>query len=207
MIKKKRKTGKMSKIIMDINDNNNNNLIQSNLIQLLREEIVEISAENPLNTVKLNEYIRMWERATSFEKMSVMEVTRPYGDHFIPQLTPVSNVRPYNNGTDTIGSYMDMIKEIAYDFKTPKRNEIDEYMYWISFIKALEKDIKKFDVTDSLRVLWDNEIYNFKYKLYERIFGLMKEKFEENIQKDFENKEKDLKDSDSKIVLNSVQTI
>lgn len=184
------------------------------ITQLLRDEIAKISMENPLNTVKLNEYIRTYERLTSFEAASVefahqlqQQDLLGSGNMHIPQLMPqYNNVRPYDN----LGSMMDIFKEIAYDLGKPKRHEIDEYMYWISFIKDLEKDIKNYKMTDRLKELWNNEIYNFRYKLYERIFGLMKEKFEDNIKKSLEEKEKDLKDSkgnDSKIVLNSIQTL
>jgi intein/homing endonuclease len=166
------------------------------ITQLLREEITKISNEEPLNTVKLNEYIRTWERLTSFERMSVMEVTQPYENMPLnmplPQMPIYNNVRPYDN----LGSIMDIFKELAYDLKMPKRHEIDEYMYWIRFIKDLEEDIKNYKMTDRLKELWDNEIYNFRYKLYERIFGLMKEKFEENIRKDLE---------DNKVVVNSIE--
>lgn len=168
------------------------------ITQLLREEIVRISNTEPLNTMKLSEYIRMLERLTSFERMSVEQVHQQelMTDNIsIPQM-PVYTGRPYDN----IGSMMDVFKELAHDLKMPKRHEIDEYMYWIRFIKDLEEDIKNYKMTDRL----DNEIDNFRYKLYERIIELMKEKFEENIKKDLENKEKESKDS--KIVLNSIQT-
>lgn len=168
------------------------------ITQLLREEIVRISNTEPLNTMKLSEYIRMLERLTSFERMSVEQVHQQelMTDNIsIPQM-PVYTGQPYDN----IGSMMDVFKELAHDLKMPKRHEIDEYMYWIRFIKDLEEDIKNYKMTDRL----DNEIDNFRYKLYERIIELMKEKFEENIKKDLENKEKELKDS--KIVLNSIQT-
>lgn len=183
-----------------------------NITQLLRDEIVKISCKEPLNTVLLNEYIRMWERLTAFEAASVDFAHQLHqqdllgsGNMHIPQLMPrYDNVRPYDN----LGSMMDIFKEIAYDLGKPKRHEIDEYMYWIRFIKDLEEDIKNYKMSDRLKELWDSEIANLRYKLYERTIGLMKEKFEDNIKKSLEEKEKDLKDSkdkDSKVLLNSIQ--
>lgn len=182
------------------------------ITQLLRDEIVKISCKEPLNTALLNEYIRMWERLTSFEAASVDFAHQLHqqdllgsGNMHIPQLMPqYNNVRPYDN----LGSIMDIFKELAYDLGKPKRHEIDEYMYWIRFIKDLEEDIKNYKMSDRLKELWDSEIANLRYKLYERTIELMKKKFEDNIQKSLEEKEKNLKDSidkDSKIVLNSIQ--
>jgi hypothetical protein len=169
------------------------------IVNGLKEEIKKLAAEENINVAKLNEYIRVYERLRAFEITTVQQAEAaiiddsrrqyyfndPVGVNVgaIPRMG-VGTVPPIVN---ELGGVFDMIREAVHDVNKPKgRPEIDDYIYWLKFLKDFKNSINKFDLTDRLSQTWDKEIDNLVYKIHQRIFTLMKRKLDESIEKDIQ---------------------
>jgi hypothetical protein len=162
------------------------------ILSLLKEEIKRLASEENINISRLNEYTRIYDRLRAFDATTVYQAGNIIGDQsymYEPQIAiPRMGVAPPRG--DEISNLFDMIKEVVVDVNNkPKRSEIDEYLYWIGFIKNLKRDIKSYPMTDKLEELWDDEINNLSYKLYQRTFTLMKRQLDNSIEKEIKDEQ------------------
>ncbi|MGA3169253.1 MAG: hypothetical protein ABSF14_24405 [Terriglobia bacterium] len=157
------------------------------ILKMLKEEIKKMASEENINLVKLNEYTRIYERIKAYDALTVDQaISAIGGQNYMcePQIA-IPRMGVVAPRDAEIGNLFDMIKEVACEVNNkPKRSEIDEYIWWIGFIKNLKKDLKSYPMTDKLEELWDKEINNLSYNLYRRIFTLMKRQLDKDIEKE-----------------------
>lgn len=170
------------------------------LVNLLKEEIKRIASEENINVQKLNEYTRIYERLRAFDVTTVHQVgANQFGNDFNEQYYPVPrmNVGVVPPIANEIGGIFDMLKEVMYDVNKAKgRSEIDEYIWWIKFLKEINVDA----------YLSNKEVDGIIHTLQTRVIELMKKKLTENIENETKEMEKEARKKD-KVIDNVVEIV
>lgn len=164
------------------------------VVNLLKEEIKRIASEENINVPKLNEYTRIYERLRAFDTTTVAQVGVAVGNQnymFDTPGIPMMQGRPRDN---EIGNMLDIFKEIVYDMNKPKgRHEIDDYMFWVRFLKDVREDITGCWDWENNKDEIIEELDKLMAEVSIRTMHLMKKQLLENVEKETKEMEKELK--------------
>ncbi len=164
------------------------------VVDLLKEKIKKLATEENINVPMLNEYIRIYERLRAFDTTTVAQAGIAVGNQnymFDPMGVPTMQARPRDN---EIGNMLDVFKEIVYDMNKPKgRNEIDDYMFWVRFLKDVREDITGCWDWENNKDEIIEELDKLMAEVSIRTMHLMKKQLLENVEKETKEMKKEIR--------------
>lgn len=152
------------------------------IVDLLKEEIKKLASEENINVSKLNEYTRIYERLKMFQVTSVQEL-RLGGDisnnsrNYVFEGGFGSVMQPRDN----LSGLMDIFKEAVLMQKPSKRNEIDEYIFWVGFLRDVREDIHEYWCWDVDKDEVLDDLDSLVRDISMRTIELMRKRLEDNI--------------------------